>query len=321
MLLGHIDEAVTHYREALRLRPNDAEAHDNLGSALQKQGSDEEAAAHHRQALALNPNFAEAHTNLGNVLAKQDQLHAAATHHREAIRLDPNLAEAHANLGGTLLHQGDLDAALAHYRQALQIRPNFAQARWHRAVVCLLRGDFEQGWEDYEWRLAENAISRPTFTQPLWDGSDLHGQTILLHAEQGLGDTLQFIRYAPLVKQRGGRVVVECQSPLVRLTADVAGIEQVVARGTALPAFDFHLPLLSLPRVFRTTLANIPSCVPYLRAEPDLVEKWRRELGALHGLKVGIAWQGSRHHERDRQRLHSTNELRTAGGCGRRPAC
>ena len=184
----------------------------------------------------------------------------------------------------------------------MDIQPDFPDAHRNRASAYLLRGDFDLGWAEYEWRFTEDDIPHPSFSQPLWDGSELHGKTILLHAEQGLGDTLQFIRYAALVKQRCGRVVVECQSPIMRLVATVAGIDHLVARGADLPSFDAQIPLLSLPRVFRTSVATIPADIPYMHAEPPLVECWRQELGHIQGLKVGIAWQGNRHYHHDEKR-------------------
>jgi hypothetical protein len=154
-------------------------------------------------------------------------------------------------------------------------------------------GDFERGWEEYEWRWKKAKVTPRDFPQPLWDSSALEGRTILIHTEQGLGDTLQFIRYVPLVKQRGGTVIVECPASLGQLLASCAGIDRLIASGAPLPPFDVHAPLLSLPRIFGTTLANVPAEVPYLSADPALVEYWRSELSSVAGIKIGIAWQGN----------------------------
>src|SRR5262249_12532517 len=186
------------------------------------------------------------------------------------------------------------DEALASYEQALHIKPDYPEARWNRSLVWLTMGHLEQGWPDYEWRLkCKESGSLPPFHAPLWDGSPLEGRTILIHAEQGLGDTIQFIRYASLVKRRGGTVIVECQSDLYQLLAGYPGIDQLIAQGSSLPPFDVHVPLLSLPSIFGTTLANVPADVPYLFADAALIERWRSELSGVPGFKIGIAWQGN----------------------------
>ncbi len=161
-------------------------------------------------------------------------------------------------------------------------------------MIWLMQGDLERGWVEYEWRWRGDSYPARPFRQPAWDGSPLQGRTILLHAEMGLGDTLHFIRYAPLVQRRGGRVLVECQPPLLRLLGRCPGIDGLFPRGAALPAFDVHAGLMSLPRLFGTTLANVPAEVPYLFAEPDRVQQWGRELGQEPGFRIGIVWEGSR---------------------------
>ena len=169
-----------------------------------------------------------------------------------------------------------------------------SHARFNLAVLWLVKGDFERGWPEYEWRLdARRTPSRACHPPPLWDGAPLEGRTILLYPEQGFGDILQFIRYAPLVRQRGGRVLVACYKPLVRLLARCPGIDRLVAQDDALPAFDVWAPLLNLPRLCGTTLATVPADVPYLEAEPELVARWGGELGPIPALKIGIAWQGN----------------------------
>ncbi len=160
----------------------------------------------------------------------------------------------------------------------------------------------QPGWPEYEWRWRRQDASPPALTQPLWDGSSLQGKSILLYPEQGLGDTLQFIRYAPLVKQTGATVIVQCQPPLLRLLATCAGIDRLLPEGADLPPFDVQAPLLSLPRILRTTLASIPANIPYLSADPDLRARWRQSLSGVADFKVGIAWQGNPGHKRDRQR-------------------
>jgi tetratricopeptide (TPR) repeat protein len=299
---GQLDEAQACYQQALHLRPDYAEAHNNLGNVLQKQGKLVEALACLQQALRLKPDYTEAHNNLGNVLQKQGKLVEALACLQHALRLKPDFAEAHYNLGNVLKEQGQLTEALASYQQALRLTPDYAEAHWNRALVWLLAGDFEQGWPEYEWRWQRQEASPPRFPQPRWDGASLHGQTILLWAEQGLGDTLQFVRYAPLVQARGGCVLVACQPALVPLLSRCPGIDQLLSQGSPLPPFDAWAPLLSLPGLLQTTLATVPRTVPYLFPDPERVQYWRQELHPLEGFKIGIVWQGNSRHQNDKQR-------------------
>jgi tetratricopeptide (TPR) repeat protein len=299
---GELAEAVACYRQALRLKPDYAEAHNNLGGVLQGQGELDEAVACYRQALRLKPDLAEAHNILGSALRDRGELDEAVACCRQALRLKPDYADAHNILGNALHNQGKLDEAMACFHQALHLKPDLAEAHLNRALTWLRRGDFEEGWPEYEWRWKCKGLSPPPFRQALWDGTPLDGRSILLHAEQGLGDVLQFIRYAPLVQQRGGRVIVACPRPLIRLLASCPGIDELVARDAALPAFEVYAPLMSLPRIFGTTLASIPAEVPYLRADEALVEDWHRELGPIRSFKIGIAWQGSLKYRGDRHR-------------------
>ncbi|HYV36862.1 MAG TPA: hypothetical protein VE988_14230, partial [Gemmataceae bacterium] len=187
--------------------------------------------------------------------------------------------------------------------EAVRLNPQFAEAYFNRATPRLLQGDFLGGWADYEWRWRRPAYPPPPFRQPLWDGSPLAGKTILLWAEQGLGDTFQFIRYAPLVKERGGNVIVACQAAVTRLLRSCAGIDRLIAKENAAATdFDVYAPLMSLPAIFKTTLTTIPAAVPYLAADAKLVEHWREQLGSCAGLKIGIAWQGNPEYGNDRQR-------------------
>jgi len=300
--LGKLEEALACYREAIRLRPSYADPHNNLGNALSEQGRWDEALPSLREALRLCPDFAEAHNNLGNVLFEQGRLEEAFASLREALHLQPDFAEAHNDLGNAVFALGRPEEALAYYRQAIRLRPDYPDAHLNLSMALLQRGDFEEGWREYEWRWKGKGWSPPAFAQPLWDGSALGGRTILLHAEQGLGDILQLVRYAPLVKSRGGTVVFACRRPLLRLLAGAAGIDRLVPSDGTLPDFDVHAPLLSLPRLLGTTLASVPADVPYLKPEPELVERWGRELGPATGLRVGIAWQGNPEHRKDRLR-------------------
>jgi protein O-GlcNAc transferase len=299
---GKLEQAIASFRLAVRLGPANAEAHNNLGAALKQQDKLDEAVACYQEALRVKPDFSEAQSNLGNALRLLGKPEAAADSFRHALRLRPDYAEAQNNLSNALKDQGQLDDALAGYERALALRPDYVEAHLDRAITWLLLGDLERGWTEFEWRWQYKDFPARPFVQPRWDGSALPGRTILLHAEQGLGDTIQFIRYAALVKERGGRVIVECQRPLLRLLAGCRGIDELIGQGAALPQFDVHAPLLSLPHLFRTTLATVPAEIPYLSADPGLVEVWRRELVPLDGYKVGICWQGNPRHAWDRMR-------------------
>jgi tetratricopeptide (TPR) repeat protein len=299
---GKADEAVACYRRALELKPDYAEIHNNLGAALKDQGRLDEAVACCRRAVELKPDFADAHNNLGAALRNLGNLDGALACYRRALELKPDYAAAHNNLGNVLKDQGNLDATAACYRRALELKPDYADCHLHLAMVQLLAGDFAHGWAGYEWRLNTKQCPRRNFSQPCWDGRPLEGRAILLHAEQGLGDAIQFVRYAALVKQRGGLVTLECPRPLLSLLATCLGMDRLVGQGDALPAFDVQAPLPSLPGIFHTALHDIPAAIPYLFAASALAERWRRELGPIAGFRIGIVWQGNPTHPNDRHR-------------------
>ncbi|HYV39537.1 MAG TPA: tetratricopeptide repeat-containing glycosyltransferase family protein [Gemmataceae bacterium] len=308
--LRQFDQAVVCFREALTCDPQYADAHNGLGDVLRTQGRLDEAVRHCQRALQISPDFADAHNNLGNALFLQGKADQAIVCYQEALRRRPNFALAHTNLGNAYRSRGRYDDALACVETALRIEPELPLARWNRSVLWLLRGDFERGWPEYEWRWTHYAHARRQFAQPRWDGSPLHGRTILLYAEQGLGDSFHFIRYVPLVRERGGKVIMECPRPLRNVLAGCAGIDQLVATGAELPSFDVQAALLSLPSIFRTTMATIPRTVPYLQANPELVDQWRRDLAIILPLpasgrgiggegifKIGITWQTDPSHQ------------------------
>jgi Tfp pilus assembly protein PilF len=308
-LRGALDEAILCYREALRHNPGHAEAWSNLGLALHDREGSAEAETCCREALRLNPEYADAHSNLGNILQARDDLEGATSHYREALRLNPGHAKACHNLGNALRSLGRRTEALACYDRALALDPEHAEMHLSRALLRLEMGDFVQGWSEYEWRWRCPEFSLPPYPQPLWNGSPLSGRTILLHADHGLGDTLQFIRYAPLVSHLGGRVLVACQKPLARLLSTCPAVVEVIAEGEPLPAFDVYAPLMSLPRILGTTLATVPANIPYLSADPGLVAHWGRALAPLSGFKVGIVWQGNPGYRRDRERSFPLAQL------------
>jgi tetratricopeptide (TPR) repeat protein len=316
--LERFDEAIPSLERALALRPNDAVAYNHLGSAQAQARRREEAIASFRRALALQPNYGEAHNNLGNVFLAGDEWEDAVRCYRRALELQPGDAEAWANLGLAWLGQAEFEAAMDCYRRAIAARPDFPDAHLHLAFLLLLHGRYAEGWREYEWRwrCAAPARLRPRFAVPPWDGGLLPGGTILLYAEQGFGDTLQFFRYLPLVRARAGaaRVIVVCSPPLARLLAEcgVEDVEVVAARDwetAVLPRFDRHLPLLSLPLALGID-APRPMAAPYLRADPAWRAPWRDRLGASPAFRVGVVWAGSRGHKDDRRRSLELERLR-----------
>lgn len=283
------EQAVIYYRRAADLNPQVAEVQNNLGAALRDRKVLEEAAVALRRALELKPDYFEALNNLGNVLKDLGALDEAIACYRQAVAMQPTNPMILDNWGLTCLEMGRLEDAAHCFQQSLALDPAAPHVHWCQALLLLLKGDLPRGWEEYEWRARCAEWQRTTrgyaaraVSAPVWDGSPLEGQTILVRCEQGFGDTLQFIRYVPLVQQRGGRVIVECQPGLNRLLAD-CGAEHVVSSDQELPAVDAQVRLLSLPATFRTTLQTIPGRVPYLRAEEALAGRWRERLAESVG--------------------------------------
>jgi tetratricopeptide (TPR) repeat protein len=303
---GQLDEAVRCYRKTITLWPDNPDVYANLGNVLQELRRLEEAAVCFRKAIELEPGFAEAHTNLGNTLRDIGQLDEAVICSHRAIELAPNFPEAHSNFGVTLSRQGRMDEAIACYRRALGLQPDLPAAHNNLAMALLAQGDMDAGWEEYEWRwqMRQMRSGRRDFVQPQWQGEAAAGRTLLIHAEQGFGDTLQFCRYATQAAARGLRVIMEVQKPLVRLLSDLPGVDLVIGRGEKLPRFDLHAPLLSLPRAFGTRIDTIPGAAPYLHANEALAADWQRRLAAMggQGRRIGLVWAGSPALTADRQR-------------------
>jgi tetratricopeptide (TPR) repeat protein len=307
--LRRLDEATAAANEALRLRPDFAEAENNRGMALAEAKRWTDAESCYRRALQLRPMLAEAHLNLANCVFQMDRLDEAASHCGEALRLNPKSADAYTTHGAMLLRQGRFDEALAKFDEAVRLKPDHATAHFNRSMVLLLRGDFAGGWPEYKWRWKCREFVLEPFSRAFWDGGDIAGKTVLLHTEQGLGDTMQFIRYAPLVKRRGAKVIVAVPSALLPLLRPCKGIDELVVREGEMPVSDADAPLLDLPAMFGTRLENIPADVPYLFADERLVARWREELSSIRDFKVGIAWQGSTKNPVDRLRSISLEQF------------
>ncbi len=281
---GNHGLALSFLGRAIALNPAPAFYHNNLGNVLFQLGRPADAALCYEESLRLDPDYAEAHGNLANTCERLGRFEDALAHRLEVARLRPELSRSYSELGNTLRAQGMLSEALACFGQALTIDPEDAEAHMGRAFALLLAGDLAEGWREYEWRWKTPRFPARGFAEPLWDGSELNGRTILIHAEPGLGQTLQFARYLPLVAGRGGRVVFECQSQLAELMRGMRELSEVVPMGRALPPFDVQAPLGSLPRIFGTTADAIPPAAPYLQAPGSKARPRKGER------TVGVAW-------------------------------
>ncbi|HTV96605.1 MAG TPA: tetratricopeptide repeat-containing glycosyltransferase family protein [Steroidobacteraceae bacterium] len=304
---GNPKRAVALFDRAVAADPRNAAALGNRGLALQALGQWEAALESLNRALVIRPGFAQACFNRGNVLMELDRLQDALASYEQATSLKADYAEAYLNRGVVLRELGQLGAAVASFDRAIRLRPGYASAYLNKSFALLLRGDFAQGWPLYEWRRKlDGAITERRaweVSRPCWlGGGSIAGKTILLHAEQGFGDTLQFCRYAAIVAGLGARVIAEVQPPLLPLLSGLEGVAQTVARGTPLAHFDWHCPMMSLPLALKTTLGTIPCARPYLHADPAKVAGWRRRLGEKTQPWVGLVWSGSATHKRDRNR-------------------
>jgi tetratricopeptide (TPR) repeat protein len=315
---GRISEAIASCERAVQLRPDYPDALNNLGLALAQDGQHQAAFAAFERARTLQPNSPATHNNVGRMLQKIGQWSESIAAFDQAIALRPSYAQAHANRGASLLAKGEWEAALSALRSATEYRPDFADAWWNIAFLNLLQGHFEEGWQLFEWRLRSRgfAAHRKEFSVPPWTGEKAPKQTILVHAEQGFGDTIQFLRYLPLVRKHSGaaNILLECQPELLRLIKGTkrAGVEVIAApRGadaTSVPEFDRHIPLLSVPLAVKQ-FEPLPMDKPYLRAEAKSCTVWRKRLGKAKGLRVGLAWSGRKTHEGDRERSIAPERL------------
>ena len=299
--LGDREQAAQAYREAIRLRPEMALAHNNLGNIYKQQGNTAEAIACYEQAVGIHPEQAEALMNLGSVLQQQGQLPETVACYQKALRSKPDSAEAYSNLGAVLQEQGKAARALACYQASLRLRPDFPEAHYNLALLYLSQEKFAEAWPEYVWRLKCQHFRARVFGKPLWDGSPLAGRTLLVHAEQGLGDTMMFVRFLSAVRKLGGRVLLESQPSLVPLLK-ASGIDDVYAAGDELPPYDVYLPLLNSPSVLGVTRESLAGASPYLTADSGLVRRWSDKLSAREGFRVGIAWQGNPEYAFDRMR-------------------
>jgi Tfp pilus assembly protein PilF len=299
---GRAEEAAEVYRKASVLDPGDVGILSNLAACLTGCGQFEAAMEACEQALAINSDFAPAHINLGIVHERMGNFDACAAAHRRAISADPNYAQGYTNLAIALRNRGDLDEMLEVSHQAVRLAPGNASIRFNHANVLLMCGDLVNGFADYQWG-HKHGISEtiPRMDGPEWQGENFAGKTLLIFAEYGIGDALQFVRYMPMVVARGGTVLLQVQSAIAPLLRGMPGVT-VLGRDEPVPHYDLQLPLMDLPRIFGTALDTIPADIPYLNADPAKVDAWRQALGHHGALKVGVVWAGSPLHKGDKQR-------------------
>lgn len=337
---NRLDESEAALRRAVALDPQNPNVQFHLGTTLQRARRLEEALTHLREALRLKPGFADARKNLGLVLRRSGRFAEAEAFYRADVAEKPQSAEPLVNLGHVLAQVGRIDESLGCFEAALRLDPNSGEAHTNQAVLWLLGGDFERGWKEYEWRWRRKNSIPPPIPRPAWDGSPMPDGTILLVMEQGVGDVFHFVRYARLVRQRVGRVLLLCRPPLLRILARTPGIDRLVAETDAAPEFDVYAPLMGLPLLFGTNLETVPAQVPYVEPDPERVARWSERLGPYPGLTVGLAWQGNPEHPDDAtrsiplarlapllevpgvrlvslQKGHGSEQLRDVAGAGR----
>jgi hypothetical protein len=301
---GKLEEAAHWYRKSIELNPAVPDSYVNLSYVLSEQKNYKEAEKISRQAVLLGKDNADAFFLHGMILRELGKAEEAVDAFRKATQLKANFGDAHCSLIDLLIALGRSEDALQASVCALREMNGYGPVHWNAAFVFLLMGDFVRGWKEHEWRWeAPLHAQRRNFVQPLWLGQeDIAGKVILLHAEQGLGDTLNFCRYAKLVKELGAQVILEVQKELKSLMSTLDGPDRIIGRGEALPSFDYQTPLLSLPLAFNTTLENIPAPPAYLRCADEAGEKWRLRLKEKTKPRVGLVWSGNPNQKNDHNR-------------------
>jgi tetratricopeptide (TPR) repeat protein len=295
--------ALADYDRAVGIRPDFAEAHGNRGNALREMGRHGEALDACNRALALKPDYNEGYNNRGNALIELNRPADALADYDRALEAAPDNVYAWVNRGNALRYLDRAEEAIESFDRAIALAPDLAEAHWNKGLLCLSVGDFARGWAGYEWRWRREGELQPReFTQPQWRGETLVGKTILLHAEQGFGDSIQFIRYLPMVAEKGGKIILEIPDGLAPLVVNAVNIDGIYRRGDKLPHFDVHCPLMSLPLTFSTTIDTIPASVPYLHAPGKRARVWRDRLADMGRPRIGLVWSGKPTHKNDHNR-------------------
>ena len=310
--LGRLEDTAAHYEKAVELKPNIAEFHNNLGVTLKELGRLEAAIGHYRKSLALKPDSAESHNNIANLLRLQDHHEESLEYSGQALALSPKFDAAHYGQGLALKALGHYDEAIANLDEAIRCQPDNADAHFSLAITHLLLGDFDRGWVEYEWRWESTNFPGRKITGQAWDGVPASGLRILVHAEQGYGDTMQFVRYVSWVAAKGNTVSLYCQPELKRLFETLDDVAVVVpADGAPIPRFDRYVAVMSLPRLAATTRETVPADVPYLRVPAGCAEPFCHiSAGAEVKKRVGIVWAGRPSHDNDHNRSCPLEEFR-----------
>lgn len=304
---GKLQEAEFLYRKILEVNPNNADALHLLGVIAHQTGKHEDAVRDIGKAIQLNPNVAFYYGNLGMAYDALEKEEESAKNFIKALEIDPKYNKAylaHYNLGIFYMDRKKINEAIEHYDKAIELNKNFFEAYWNRGIALLLLGRFKEGFEGYEYRFKkENPTDSRVFDKPKWDGSSLNGKRILILAEQGFGDNINFARYAQLVKDKGGHIILECKKELIRLFENLSGIDEFAIKGKNVSdiKFDFYIHLMSLPGIFNTNLDNVPNKSAYLEADSKLVQKFKTKL-KNDKFKIGIVWAGNPKQENDKNR-------------------
>ncbi len=302
--VGKFEEAIIAYQQAISIKPDYAEAYNNMGNAFLSQRRYVDAVEKYNQAVVLNPGDVEAYNSMAIALQYQGKYSAAIEACNRALSLKPDYAQAYNTIASVMLKKGCHDEAIDNYKRALSLKPDYAEAHTNLGIAQLLNGRFEEGWSEYKWRLNINNAINLYNQLPCWDGSPFVGKRLLVRYEQGYGDNIQFIRYLPMVKSRGGTVICQMLRPLTGLFRGFPGIDELIdcaLNNQDEVFYDFYVSLMELPGIFGTTLETIPGMVPYLHADPVKAEQWRKKLAGT-GFKVGIVWAGKPVHTEDSNR-------------------
>ncbi len=311
-LSNQVKSAYRAFRKSLDLEPEFSAALFELGQLHQMENDNELAEKCYRSALEVDSTFFEAHVNLGNILRENFEVEEAIIHYRAALAIRSDKATVHANLGVALQELGQAQEALEAYDKSLKLDFDNPETQRNRSQLLLQMGQYAEGWEAFEWRWKTEHFRtiRREWQRPEWNGESGSDITVLVHSEQGFGDTIQFSRYLPIIAPRVGRVLAECPLQLVDLISRCEGVDDVISTGAPLPEYDFHIPMMSLPRVCGTSLDNVPAQVPYLRVTSRLREEWADRIGGKGQIKVGVVWKGSYFHKRNAWRSPGIAELK-----------
>ena len=295
------DDAIQMYEIALAKNPDYAEASYNLANLLQEKNRLDEAMEMYAKSLLLNPNNETAFYNLGIILHAQNRYNEAMLMYKKALAINPNYIDVYVNFGITLNAQNRVDEALLMYEKALSMNSNNREAQWNKSFTLLLKGDLTEGFKLYEWRYC--TAQKRNFPQPLWlNDTPLDGKTILIHTDQGYGDTIQFCRYIEFFSKFNCNIIFEVEKPLLSFLSQIQGVSQFVEKGEKLPEFDFHCPLMTLPLAFKTDIRSILAKTSYLSADTKKVQEWSDRLGFTCKPKIGVVWSGNPSHNNDHNR-------------------